>query len=146
MDQMTDHRYDFVTFDRCIFDAYHWMLHWFEKDKLSEEEMRTHQNHFLGTQWTSQVGLAYIMICDPEVARQRKYEKASSKNSGKTTNPKSQKEITERFVRVYNELSPHYSQLRLIDTTTKSIKDVSEIVQKDVLEMCSKIVRQTQVI
>ncbi|HEY4486139.1 MAG TPA: AAA family ATPase [Candidatus Paceibacterota bacterium] len=142
MEQMSDHRYDFVIFDRCIFDAYHWMRHWFEKGELSEEEMKFHQNHYLHK--SSNIGLAYIMVCDPEVARGRKKKRALSENPGKTTSSKSQREITERFVSVYEELSPKHNQLHLIDTTTQNIDEVCAIVERETLETFAKIARQAR--
>jgi len=117
IDFSAGHPYDVVIFDRCIFDAYCWMLYWLEKGKLSEEEGRVIQVFFLSRFWAGNIDAAYFMICEPEVAAQRELRIALSRRLGDTTSPQSVRSLVERYKHAYGVLSADHKQLFLVDTT-----------------------------
>lgn len=117
IDFSAGHPYDVVIFDRCIFDAYCWMMYWVEKGKLSAEEKNIIQAFFLSRFWADKIDAAYFMICEPEVAIERELRIALSRKLGETTNPQSVHTLVERYKRAYEVLSRDHDQLFLVDTT-----------------------------
>lgn len=88
------HEYDFVLFDRCVFDAYTWMIYWSEKGKLSEKEKALYQNFFsLSPLWVCDIDRVYCLICDAKTSLERENAISLSRKLGETTNP----ETVERF-------------------------------------------------
>lgn len=129
------HQYDIVIFDRCIFDAYAWMMYWREKEKLSEDEMRDHQRHYLSRLWTHYIDAAYFMICDPEQAMKRELKIALSEKMGETTNPETIRTLGNRYRRAYEELRSSFPQLKLFDTTNLEEKPMIERVANEILSI-----------
>ncbi|MEK7179131.1 MAG: AAA family ATPase [Patescibacteria group bacterium] len=126
-----EHRYDFVLFDRCVFDAYHWMLYWQEKNKLSRGDAEVIQNFFL--LWAQKINLSYVMVCAPDIAIRRENEVALSDKLGETTNPAAIAKMVTRFTNMYVDLAPRFPQLRLIDTSALSKRDMILTVGAEIL-------------
>ena len=138
IDDSYGHQYDVVLFDRCIFDAYCWMMYWSEKNKISEEEKQLIQSFFISRFWTDKIDVAYFMICDPEVAMERELRIALSRKLGETTNPETIRTLVNRYRAAYQILSPQFPQLRLIDTTFMDEQEMVEIVAKETLQILEK--------
>lgn len=88
IDESFGHKYDIVIFDRCIFDAYCWMMYWKEKKLLNEDEKNLIQSFFLSRFWADKIDLAYFIVCDPQAAVQRKLKNSPNQQLGETANPK----------------------------------------------------------
>ena len=137
VDEGVGHKYDLVIFDRCIFDAYVWMMYWEEKGKLTREECVMYQGYFLSRFWADNIDAAYFMICDPDEAMHRELRIALSQKLGETTNPETIRKLVNRYQRAYETLRPAYPQLHLIDTAKLSEQEmVTTIANKtfDILE------------
>lgn len=127
------HMYDVVIFDRCIFDAYCWMMYWREKGKVREKEKNIIQSFFLSDFWTDKIDVAYFMICDPAVAMIRELRIALSRKLGETTNPKTITTLVERYKKAYEILSPKYKQLNLIDTANLNEQEMVKRIAVHIL-------------
>lgn len=127
------HQYDVVILDRGIFDVYCWMMYWDEKDLLGEVEKEFIQQFFLSRFWIDRIDVAYFMVCDPEVAMERELRIALSQKMGETSNPKTIASLADRYRKAYEELSPRYNQLKLIDTTLLSEQQMVEKIAKHAL-------------
>ncbi len=138
IDESVGHRYDIVIFDRCIFDAYCWMMYWLEKSKLSATEKGIIQKFFLSRFWTDKIDAAYFMVCDPAQAMERELKIALSKKLGETTNPETIKVLVERYHRAYRQLKGKYPQLFLINTSVMEEKTMVEQIAKHVLDIFEK--------
>lgn len=138
VDISASHTYDLVIFDRCIFDAYCWMIYWAEKEKLSEKEREIIQSFFLSKFWIDKIDAAYFMICDPKVAMERELRIALSQKLGETTNPKTVKTLVGRYKSAYKVLSPKYPQLQLIDTTSITETEMVEKIATGALDVLEK--------
>ncbi|MDP3725585.1 MAG: hypothetical protein Q8R36_00130 [bacterium] len=129
------HNYDFVLFDRCIFDAYHWMMYWYEKERLTKEQRQHWQAIFLDPLFSPDIKLAFIMTCEPNVALARENEHALTDDLGETTNPQAIAKTIERHRTMYDALILHNPQLRLVDTTTTSRKEVAGRIGAEILKI-----------
>ncbi len=138
IDYSHGHLYDVVIFDRCIFDAYAWMMYWLEKDKLSEWEVKLNQEFFLSRLWTHLIDVAFIMVCDPEEAMRRELKIALSQKLGETTNPETIRTLVARYLKAFSRLEPLYPQLQLLDTTKMKEKAVVEKVAGQILAVMEK--------
>ncbi len=130
--------YDVVIFDRCMFDAYTWMMYWRDKEKLSEEEEKIIQSFFLSKFWMQNIDAAYFMVCDPKIAMERELRVALTDKLGETTNPQSIEKLVGRYRKAYSDLSPEYPQLRLFDTTHLKEDIMIENVALDILMSLEK--------
>ncbi len=141
IDQSHGHLYDIIIFDRCVFDAYCWMMYWEEKKQLGEDEKVLLQSFFLSRFWMDKIDAAYFMVCNPEVAMQREQRIALSQKLGETTNPKTIHSLIGRYRAAHVELSPRFKQLQLIDTTQMGEQEMVEVMAKktlDILEQKAK--------
>jgi thymidylate kinase len=130
--------YDVVIFDRCMFDAYTWMMYWRDKGKLSEEEEKIIQSFFLSKFWMQNIDAAYFMICDPKIAMERELRVALTDKLGETTNPASIEKLVGRYNKAYADLFSEYPQLQLFDTTHLTEEVMIETVAMDVLNALEK--------
>jgi len=135
IDLSASHLYDVVIFDRCIFDAYCWMIYWQEKGKLNCEEKKIIQSFFSSRFWTDKIDAAFFVVCDTEVAMRRELRIALSQKLGETTNPKTIETLVARYKTAYRELSPQHNQLHLIDTTKMDEQKMVEIIANEVLDI-----------
>ena len=110
------HQYAPVLFVRCVFDASTWMKYWFKKGKLSQETMHMLQESFL--MGAERIDAAFVVTCDPEVAMRRETKNEVTFQMGQYTTPSSIKSLIEWNKEAYEELSPRFPQLALLDTTT----------------------------
>lgn len=133
VDQMSGHQFDFVLFDRCCFDGYFWMEYWFQKDKLSYLEKRVIQKHFLSERWVNGIDLCYFVTCDSSVSSDRDKELNFAEIFGPTTNPKSVAFLENVGKRVFEELSPRYPQMKILDTTNINKRDMVQKIAEDIL-------------
>lgn len=141
LDISAGHLYDVIVFDRCLFDAYVWMMYWREREKLSERQMKDYQAFFLSPLWVDKIDVAVFMLCGPEEAMKRELRIALSSKLGETTNPKTIETLVERYQRAYIALSPRYPQLHLFDTTNLAEGVMVETIVMhifDVLEQKTK--------
>ena len=133
IDLSHSHMYDLVLFDRCAFDGYYWMMYWFAKGKLTEEEMRHWQETFLSGFWVNNLDVAYFVVCDPAVSLDRNRMDTLSIRFGDTTNPTNMKILVDRVCLAYNELSPRFPQLKLVDTSTMEKRGMVQHFADDIL-------------
>lgn len=135
IDDSYGHLYDIVIFDRCIFDAYCWMMYWEEKSKLAKEEKFLIQQFFLSRFWTDKIDAAYFMVCDPKEAMKRELRIALSQKLGETTNPATIDTLVKRYKSAYEILSTEYKQLRLMDTTNIDEHVMVETIAQEILNI-----------
>ena len=131
------HAYDIVFFDRCIYDAYVWMMYWRERNMLSEEEMTTIQNFVLSRFLTDKIDIAFIVTCDPEEAMKRALKNALSEKRG-FTNASTIKALADRYRIAFNQLTPYHSQLRHIDTTNLTEQGMIQEVANETIQTLEK--------
>lgn len=132
------HQYDVVLFDRCLFDAYHWMMYWQEKSKLTPEQARTYQNFFLAPFWADFLDGAYFMICEPQEAMKRELKIALSKKLGETTNPETIGMLVDRYRRAFGNLKNRFPQLTLFDTTRLDENVMIQQVATQILDIMER--------
>lgn len=130
------HQYDFVFFDRCVFDTYTWMKYWFKIGKLSQETMIMLQGAFLAG--APRVDLALMMLCNPEVAVARNNKNETLSRPGSWTNVEKISFLAECNRESHEELKDRFSQLVIMDTTDM---DEKTMVHKG-LEMIMNVVRK----
>ncbi len=133
LDESVGHKYDIVIFDRCIFDAYCWMMYWNEKGKLTDTEKNTIQSFFLSPLWANCIDVAYFMVSDPKVAMERELKIALSSKLGETTNPSTIETLVRRYSEAFLCLSGKFPQIRLMDTTELSEKEMITRIASDIL-------------
>src|SRR3989344_435713 len=138
IDISESHLYDIVIFDRCIFDAYCWMMYWNEKNKLPDFEMQTIQDFFMSKFWINKIDIEYFMVCDPKIAMKRELRIALTQKLGETTNPKTVETLIKRYKKAYEILSPDYKQLHLLDTTSMKENKMVEMIAEQVLDTLQK--------
>ncbi len=143
IDFSTSHLYDVVIFDRCIFDAYCWMMYWRGKEKLSDQEMAMIQSFFLSRFWMDRIDLSIFMICDPEEAMRRGKRIAVSQKMGQTSNPGTIQTLVDRYRTAFAQLKPDHPQLQLLDTTKMRERAVIEKVTGLLLEAMEKKVERS---
>lgn len=144
VDNSFGHQYDVMVFDRCIFDAYSWMMYWAEKGKLTPEERLIIQTFFVSPFWTSMIDVAYFFVCDPEVAMERELRIALSQKTGETSNPKTIATLVERYKQAYRELQPANPRIFLVDTTHLDERTMVEQVAARTLDLFEERARQAR--
>ena len=133
------HTYDIVIFDRAIFDAYTWMIYWEEKGLITGEERELHQRFFLSNPWVHRIIAAYIVTCDPAEAVRRGQRIAASKEKlGDCSNPESVRKSVLRHQRMFDELSPKFPQLTMIDTTKMNEEEMISLITTTTMEALIK--------
>ncbi|HBA52310.1 TPA: hypothetical protein DCY68_00685 [Candidatus Azambacteria bacterium] len=135
IDESYGHLYDIIIFDRCVFDAYCWMMYWLEKRQISQKEKNMIQSFFLSRFWTDKIDAAYFMVCDSKLAMERELRIALSRKLGETTNPKTVDILVRRYKNAYNILSPQFPQLQLIDTTTLNEQEMIKNIAVKTLQI-----------
>ena len=135
IDESWGNNYDVMIFDRCIFDAYCWMMYWTEKSKLTSEERMIIQSFFTSRFWSSNIDAAYFMVCDPTKAMEREQRIALSSKLGETTNPATIETLVKRYREAHQTLSLFHRQIKLIDTTNLEEQEMVENIAMDVLNI-----------
>lgn len=124
------HAYDIVLFDRCVFDAYGWMMYWRGKNAIVEHEMRIFQDFFLSRLWAEKLAACFIMVADPTAAMERELRIALTTKLGETTNPETIRVLVERYRTMHAELSGRFPQVEIIDTTRMEEDAMVELVAR----------------
>ncbi|MDO8504580.1 MAG: hypothetical protein Q7S36_01880 [Candidatus Liptonbacteria bacterium] len=127
------HMYDVVIFDRCIFDAYVWMMYWQDKGLLEDKEKTGIQKFFLSRFWADSIDAAYFMVCDPEEAIRREQRIALTSKLGETTNPASVRTLVKRYRNAFDRLVQNFPQLTLIDTSSSDEQGMVDKIALDLL-------------
>lgn len=109
------HQYDFVFFDRCVFDTYTWMKYWHKKGQISRDMMKRLQQSFLVG--APRIDLACIVFCDPAVAHERDRKHGTIRREGKTASGDKIKLLIDCNLESFEELKDQHPQLMLLDTT-----------------------------
>lgn len=132
--------YDIVFIDRGVFDACCWTRWRAEKQQLTEKERVTWQDFFLSRFFVDNVDLAYFVLCDPMVAIQREFPDAVSGNErkGRTTTPEVIGSLITIYNNTYQEISGTSPQLKILDTTLLTKKEVLGKVSGGILETLVK--------
>lgn len=133
IDQSAGHLYDIIIFDRCLYDAYCWMLYWQEKNKLTSEEVAIFQSFFTSRFWIDKIDIAYLMTCEAETAMERELRIALSSKLGETTNPETIKKLIARCNRTFQTLSSKRPELRIFDTTKMNEQEMVQKIAEDIL-------------
>ncbi len=133
MDLSHGHMYDLVLFDRCIFDAYCWMMYWEAKGQLTLDEVKLYQSFFLSKFWVDKLDAVYFVVCDPEKAMKRSQEVSLTDRLGSFTNPATIKVLVDRFHQANRDLSPRFPQLKLVDTTNMDKQEMVEHFANEIL-------------
>lgn len=132
------HLYDLVLFDRCVFDAYCWMMYWEAKGQLTSEEVKLYQTFFLSRFWMDKLDAAYFVVCDPDEAMRRSKEVSLTDRLGNFTNPDTIRVLVDRFQQAYRDLSPKFPQLRIIDTSGMDKQEMVEHFANEILNAMEK--------
>ena len=135
IDLSAGHMYDIVLFDRCIFDAFSWMMYWEEKNKLTPAERNMIQSFFLSDFWTDKIDAAIFMVCDPAEALRREMRLSMSQKVGETTNSKTVEALVNRYKTAYRLLSPKYKQLVMFDTTNLDEETMVQTITNKLVDM-----------
>jgi len=138
IDQANDPECDLMIFDRCVFDAYCWMLYWRAKNLLTDEEVELYQQFFLSEFWVNKLDAVYFVVCAPEVAMKRSKAVSLTDRLGNFTNPQTIKVLVDRFQLAYNILSPRFPQLRIIDTSKMDKQEMVEYFANETLAAMEK--------
>lgn len=136
------HNHDVVIFNRCIFDAYVWMEYWHAKNLLTSEEKIRYQHFFLSKFWVNKIDLAYLVVCDPEIAAARDLDHAYTTKIGESTDPKSIAVKIELHKKAFAKLAPKYPQLRFLDTTNLDRKSTVDNIANEIIDTFAKISRK----
>lgn len=142
IDLAQGHTYDLVIFERCLFDAYAWMMYWQEKKALTAEKARLIQEFFLSPFFTQYIDVAYFVTCAPEVAFEREIRGGFSLKRRGTTNLETMRVLTERFLNAHMSLSPRYPQIHLVDTSHLDPRKMVEVVSHDLLKILEAEVKR----
>lgn len=135
IDNIHNHNYDVIIYDRGIFDAYCWMSYWAEKGKIAKNQLDTIQNFLISNLWTNEIDRVYFMICNPQKAQKREFNTSLSKKERlDTKNTK----VVKLYQNTYNRLSKKFPQVKLIDTTKISKKKVAETIALDILNLMER--------
>lgn len=135
LDHAHTHSYDVIIYDRGIFDAYCWMTHWAEKNKKQKNELEIAKKFFLMNLWANMIDRVYFMICSPEQAKKREFNMSISKSEKLDTK---NVEMVKLYRNAYDQLSKKFSQIKLIDTTNRKSKEVTEKIALDILDLMSR--------
>lgn len=139
IDQAHSSMYDVVLFDRCIFDSYHWMLHWERKGMLTAETKAGFQSFFTSSFWANMIDIAYLMVCEPKAALKREAKVQITKKFGNTTNPEAIRRFNQQYRDAHSELQKMgFKQVRLLETTKLGIPGMVKKVANEVLISLSK--------
>lgn len=132
------HLYDLIIFDRCVFDAYCWMMYWESKNQLTPDEVKLYQDFFLSRFWVNNLDAVYFVICSPDEAMRRNKEVSLTDRLGSFTNPKTIQVLVDRFQQAYWDLSPVFPQLQIVDTTKMSKQEMVEHFANEILNAMEK--------
>ena len=132
IDLSHSHLYDFVIFDRALFDAFVWMMYWEEKGKLTQEEKEAYQEFFKFRLWIKEIDSALFITCDPEEAMRRELRLSLTDEEGEYTNPKTIATLITRYDKAYETLKEKHEQLHYVDSTNLNEKELVMAV----LEIC----------
>ena len=144
MDLSRGHLYDLVLFDRCVFDAYCWMMYWEDKGQLTPYEVKLYQSFFLSKFWVNKLDAAYFVTCGPEEAMRRSKEVSLTDLLGNFTNPDTIRVLVERFQKAYQDLSPIFPQLRMTDTSKMDKQEMVEYFANEILSSMEKRVQASE--
>lgn len=133
IDHSHSHNYDIVILERGIFDAYSWMTYWGEKDKKYRLEIETVKKFLLSDFWLNTVDRAYFLVCRPAKARERERDMSLSKNLN-TSNV----DMVKFYQKSFKKLWRKFSQLKLIDTSDLTKKEVAEKIALDILKVMER--------
>ena len=135
IDLSAGHMYDIVIFDRCIFDAFSWMMYWEEKNKLTPEERNMIQSFFLSDFWTDKIDAAIFMVADTKESLRREMRLSMNQKVGETTNSKTVETLINRYKTAYSLLSPKYKQLVMFDTTNLNEETMVQTITNKLVDM-----------
>jgi len=138
IDLAHSHELDLVLFDRCAFDGYYWMMYWLAKGKLTEGQMKHWQETFLSGFWVNNLDAAYLVVCDPDEALKRNRMDTLTTKFGDTTNPQNMTILVDRLKQMHKNLSPRFSQLKLVDTAKMEKRDMFQYFADDILAAMEK--------
>ena len=127
------HQYDFVLFERCVFDSYTWMKYWQKKDLLTLEMARMMQESFLTG--ASRIDGVFIVICNYDIAITRETKNELTAQLGSHTNPDTIKFLLECNLESYEELKNRFPNIFLLDTTLLDEKTMVQKVAKHILDL-----------
>jgi thymidylate kinase len=131
--------YDVILFDRCIFDSYHWMIHWERKGMLTSETKAMFQSFFMSPYWANMIDVAYLMVCAPEAALKRETKVQIAKKFGNTTNPDAIQNFNKQYRDAQRELrAMGFKQVRLLETTKLGIPGMVRKVADELLTALSE--------
>ena len=130
LDNIHQHNYDVVIFERGIFDAYCWMQFWADKKQLTPAARKITQDFLLLDYWSKAIDRVYFLTCDPQQALERELRHSLSKQL-----PADNLKTVKLYQHGYTKLAKRFSQLKLIDTTKRSSQAVTELSAGDILAL-----------
>ena len=136
MQESEGHQYDFVLFERCVFDAYTWMKYSNKKGQLTAEMMRMLQESFLVC--APRIDCAFFVVSQPDTAMKRETKNELTRQLGNHTRPEVIQFLYECNVESYNELKNSFTNLFLFDTTCMQEKEMVQSVARIMLDVLEK--------
>ncbi|MBI3273845.1 MAG: hypothetical protein HYZ69_01745 [Candidatus Colwellbacteria bacterium] len=136
MQESEGHQYDFVLFERCVFDAYTWMKYWNKKGHLSNDMMRMLQESFL--MGAPRIDCACIVISQSDVAMRRETKNELTRTLGNHTRPEVIQFLYECNMESYEELKGSFPNLFLFDTTSIEEKEMVQKAARIMLDVLEK--------
>lgn len=117
IDASVNNNYDLVIFDRCLYDAYVWMEHWYCKSEIKETERNILQEFFLFKTWLEWLDAIFFVTTSVEEAIKRDKAVSLTKKFGSTTNPQSIENLIEVFTDLYYKCRSTHHNVFFLDTT-----------------------------
>lgn len=136
MQESEGHQYDFVLFERCVFDAYTWMKYWNKKGHLSSDMMRMLQESFL--MGAPRIDCAFIVFSQSDTAMKRETKNELTRQLGNHTHPEIIQFLYECNMESYRELKDMFANLFLFDTTSLQEKEMVQNVARIILDVLEK--------
>lgn len=130
------HQYDFVLFERCIFDSYTWMKYWQKKGLLKEETAQMLQESFLTG--AGRIDGGFILFCNDNVAIARETKNELTAQLGNHTNPDTIKFLLECNRESYEELRVRFPNIFLLDTALLDEKTMVQNAARHILDLLEK--------
>lgn len=136
IDTFWTHTYDILLLDRGIFDASCWVEYLHQHNLLTDSEKNVLNLFYLLPCFTQKIDCALVVVCDPDVAFKRVKAMQISNDIG-FTSPRSLKNLYEQSCDLYQRYNHIYPQLKLLDTTSLTPREMVQRAADIVLSTLS---------
>lgn len=138
IDAAWDRQIDLFILDRGLYDASLWMEYWLQKGQLTKAKASAYRDFFSDPKWLAKIDICFFIICDPQEAIRRNEEAIPLDEFGETTNPESIKSLVNITRKIYDYWRSKGAPVVLIDTTSKTPKEIASDILDITLEMLER--------